>query len=499
MEYQIVKRALSLSPFAVMLFALVCSPALAGSRVTFTENGNTPEKSATPEEEAPAWHRSLWEGSFDKAGDASGEAAKQLEGVELDCDELRKPSPSVDGKPGRPADMNHYNACLQRKEAALEYAQQARSIQSQQKVFSVISKTSDVAAVGAVGAVIYGEMGVKTNNQAGSFEQAAHIQKTAGLVNYAAGAADFTMGAYAYVAHKNKLEQMQSSISGSADGVKSNADPALGSGLANAVEASKSAAYSHMLYGAGKMAAGYASVWLAKRSQNQADKMNSIDASQYYNFQNPVLVPAALPFTPPPGANAAPYYTNNQPTFIMPDSSGVSAQTQPATGVGGNGPNLAGSSSGSSVAPLGGLIRSPASISGGKLSGGGGGDSSVASATAEDPAKEAVAKEAIGASFEAPLTGGIRSFNGGSGSSAKEEPPNLAALLGSDQGKTAATGLSPNQMYQDALEGTDGTEQGSMAGVNGKNDTSLFQITRLKLTKMFEIGNVGVSKNVEVK
>jgi hypothetical protein len=38
-----------------------------------------------------------------------------------------------------------------------------------------------------------------------------------------------------------------------------------------------------------------------------------------------------------------------------------------------------------------------------------------------------------------------------------------------------------------------------MAGVNGGNGTSLFDIMKKKLTKMIEVGNVGASKNVEVK
>jgi hypothetical protein len=226
--------------------------------------------------------------------------------------------------------------------------------------------------------------------------------------------------------------------------------------------------------------------------------MSSIDYSKFYNYQQPPAVAAAPPFSPPPGSNVPPYYANEQPIFVLPGSGPAYASGLTTIGGAPTGPT-GGSSSGSSVAPPGGFLRNPASISGGKPGGGGGGGGSgSADAAAEEPEKGgAVAKDALGTSFETPLTGGgTHSYMGSGSGGGKEETPKPEGLLG---GNSAATGLSPNQMYQTALEGTDGAEEGSMAGVSGRNDASLFDITRQKLTKMFETGNVGVSKNVEVR
>jgi hypothetical protein len=157
--------------------------------------------------------------------------------------------------------------------------------------------------------------------------------------------------------------------------------------------------------------------------------------------------------------------------------------------------------------------RALASAALGKVSGGGGGagggGGESRSLEAEDAAKdknEKAAKEAMGNSFETQLTGGsgVRSFAGGAPAAAgKDEVPNLAALagnIGADPGsQSAATGLSPTALMREAQEGADGSEQGSMVGVNGKSETSLFEITKAKITKMFQIGNVGIPKNVEVK
>ncbi|MGZ6337268.1 MAG: hypothetical protein ACXWSL_14975 [Bdellovibrionota bacterium] len=497
-----------LLPFAAtLLMALGISSALADSTVELSaDDGSGAAAQKAKDDDAPAWHRKLWTGSFDTAADASGAAAKQLDGLDFgDCERYRqKGTDNPDGN------VNLYWTCVQRKQASAGYAAQARSIQKQQKMMSVVSKAGDLAAVGAVGATINGEMGVKKNNQADTYSSAANIERMAGTASYVTGAADFSMGAYAYVAQKNKLEQMQKTIAGTSGGVKAAAsDPAVTSALTNAVEAAKKAAYSHMMWGAGKLAAGYGMMYLAQKSETQAANRASIQDDQMMAamLAQRQAAGGALPAAQPALVGGpAPFYQNNTPTFNIPNTSGNSGlAATPAAAAATNAMNN-GSSTGGSAPISGARMPASAGISG-KGGGGGGGiaDSAGPGAAAEDGGKEKVAKEAMGSNFEMQLTGGMRPYSGAASPTAasKEEVPNMAALMGGLNGdagaKSAATGLSPNQVYQDALEGTEGTEQGSMAGVNGKSDSTLFAITKAKLTKMFQVGNVGIPKNVEVK
>jgi hypothetical protein len=210
---------------------------------------------------------------------------------------------------------------------------------------------------------------------------------------------------------------------------------------------------------------------------------------------------------------AIPYYQNNTPTFALPNSTGTAlSPSAQGTGTTGLQPTL-GSSTGGSVAPLGAMARAPASISGkgAPASGGGSGDAAAtgdaSAAAAPDGAKDKTTKEALGSSFEVQLNGGVKPYNGNSaGASPGGDMPNLASLLnsgapsgGSGGSGFGATGLNPAQIFRDAQEGSEDAEQGSMAGVSGKSETSLFDITKQKLLKMFQTGNIGIPKNVEVK
>jgi hypothetical protein len=455
------------------------------------------------EEESVSLDRKLWDGSFDHASDQAKNVADQLrQGVTFKCEDHGRVDAA--GNQKKP-NWRLYQECKAREEAAQKYAGQARSIQKQQRVMSVVSKVSDAAALTAVGGVIYGELIEKKNDQANTYESAANIQKMAGQASYVTGATDLTLGAYAYVAHKRKLEEMQKNLNG---GGAVSGNTTLNNSLTGAIEASKKAAYNHMLYGAGKLAVGYASMWAAKRSQEQADNMNSLEELTMLK-QLAANQQAATITAYQGGSPSVPYYTNNQPTFSFPtsgDNFGLAANPGAVS--------YAIPSGGASLA-MSGASRAPASAegAGGKgpgLSGGGGSgapDSSGASSSQESAADDVKAKshkEALG-SFETSLTGGVRAFSGGGGSSSSsaEETPSLASMMNlggpADQAKPAATGLSPTQMYTDALEGTEGTEQGSMAGVSGKSETSLFVITKEKLNKMFQVGNVGIPKDVEVK
>lgn len=499
-------RALKFRPSftaAMALFLLAFNSAHA-ERTTVTidpEAKNQPQR----KEEKPAFHRKLWTGKFDIAGDNTAAAAKQLEGgLNFDCQNQFGGRPAIGSLPAKAPNWAALRECEAREAAAASYAKQAKSIAGQQKAMSAISKVSDVAAIASVGGVIYAEMGVKKNGQDETYDSAANIQRTAGKASYVTGATDLTLGAWAYVTQKRKLEAMQKNLN--SNGAQTN-NGALNSSLANAVEATKKAAMSHMMWGAGKVAAGYGMMKLAERSEKQAENMRSIAELNELNAMlaarnaagQPMLNPAQLN---PPGSATVPYYQNNQPAFVFPSSGSSSGLAQTPNAVSYGVP-----SGGASVAL--GNLRTPASASapkGSGLSGGGGGGGASASGASapppegEDPAKAKAAKEAMGSNFEASLTGGPRSFAGGPSEPAKDEMPNLAGLMGGQpDAQTAATGLSPAQMYSTALEGTEGTEQGSMAGVNGRSETSLFEITREKLNKMFQVGNVGIPKEVEVR
>lgn len=491
-------KILPLLPLLVM-GCLVAGSSHAGTKVTFD-----PEKRDAParKEEKPAFHRKLWEGSFDRAGDQAGSVAKQLDGgLEFNCEEQFGFKPAAPGRAARPANWAAMSDCKNREAASRGFAKDAKSIQSQQKVMSVVSKVSDVAALASVGGVIYAELGVKKQNQANTYESAANIQRMAGKASYVTGATDLTLGAYAFVAQKRKLENMQKTLNGKG---ASTDNGNLNSSLTNAVEATKKAAYAHMMYGAGKMAAGYASMWLAKRTEKAAENMKTIQELQEQieiekiraaQNVNPAVI-GAWPAGNPP----APTYINNNPIITMPSSgsdSGLAPLPIAPVPV---------ASGGASIAMPGRMTASiPASAKAGGGGGGGGGASAGDSSGASVPPEEQTAaqaknhKDALG-SFETSLTGGMRAFGGGTAELAKDEAPNMAALLGGADGNhQAATGLSPTQMMSTALEGTDGMEQGSMAGVNGKSETSLFVITKDKLNKMFQVGNVGIPKELEVK
>ncbi len=488
---------------AASIASLVAVSAHAGTKVTFNpEQRDQP----APKQEKPAFHRKLWEGSFDRAGDQAGAVANQLEGgLEFNCEQYLG-SEKTATKPAVLPNQAAFQDCRQREYDSRNYAKQARSIQKQQKVMSLVSKASDVAAVGAVGAVAYTELMHKKPNQASTYESAANIQRMASTASYATGATDLTLGAYAYVAQKRKLEEMKRTLTGKG---ASTDNSGLNSSLVSAVEATKKAAYNHMMYGAGKIAVGYGMNWLAKRSEKQADQMNTIaeltELNQIAAMRRAQGLPTVAASWPAGSSPPAPYYQNNQPVFTMPNSSGSSglaASTGPVTY---SIPNAGGSmtlpAGARGLATAGaGAKGSGIAGGGGGASAGGGGDTSGASVPPDDEAKAKHQKEALGG-FETSLTGGPHGYGGAGAAASKDEVPSLASLIpGTEDSKpVAATGLSPNQMYSTALEGTEGTEQGSMAGVNGKSETSLFVITKEKLNKMFQVGNVGIPKEVEVK
>lgn len=450
---------------------------------------------AAPTENTGSFLREYtWESSFDKAGDASGNAARALKAMNLDC--------SAEGVqlPGATPEQikARIDQCEHAKAEAQKYAAEANSIQNTQYIMADVSRVSDVAAVGAIGAVGYAELVKKKKGQANTYNSAAKIQETAGYVSYATGAADFSMGAYAYLAQKSKLEQMQKTLSG----ISMNAsDQQAVSQLNAAAEQTKKAAYSHMLYGAGKAAVGYASMELAKRNRKQAANMDSIDMTQY---TTPVATASSSGATVSGGAA---YYQNNTPQFTMPDGT----LTTPSTNSDGSGAVFTGASGGASVMPESRGLASvnPGAGIGGGGSGGGSAGGKTGGAPAGDPlvaakeeTKEEAAADALN-SFELNLAGGGGGSRYGGGSKdSHDEGGGMAGLLGGLMGgappTSNATGLNPNSVYKDAMVGLEGHEQGSMAGVSGSTE-SLFAVVKSKYNKMMEGGRLQGPGAVEVR
>lgn len=438
-----------------------------------------------------------WESSFDKAGDATKDAAKALnQKTSYDCTTLT-------GDQKVKCDQANLRIAKEAKAAAEE----AAGIRDMQYIFADASRVSDIAAVGAIGATGYAQLIKRNASQSESLRGAANIQETAGYVSYASGAADISMGAYAYAMQKRQLENIKEKLSGKGSGLNMS-DPALMSKISKAEEETKKAAYSHMMYGAGKVAIGYASMHLAKQNRKQAASLESlVDVS--IPTANPYQSGVAAPAYKPSAAGGVPYYQNNNPQFILPTDSGNSTST------GTTKPVVTGNTGGSSVMPspelrgLASLGNKNSGFSG--SSGGGGGAAPSAPEAGKTPEEEAAeaaaaakAKEAT-SGFELNLGGGNGSrYGGGSGGGDKAEDGGVAGLLSGMMGGAStaptsnATGLNPNSLYRDATEGLSGEEQGSMAGVSGK-DESLFKVVKTKYNKMMEVGRLAGPGTVEVR
>jgi hypothetical protein len=460
------------------------------------------EEQAPPAgEDDPSFvRRHTWVGSFDRAGDATRDAELELKNnVSIKCDpeQFKTDNASPEVVQQRMA------TCKQKQAAAQNFGEEAAKIRSMQRIFSTTSKVSDVAAVGAIGAVGYAELVKKNQSQSETLKSAANIQETAGIVSYTTGAADFSMGAYAYMAQKKKLEKMKETLSGVSGGIQMNSeDAAVIKKLANAANETKKAAYSHMMYGAGKAAAGYASMWMAKRNREQAKSLSSLEDMQY--GPQPTVSSAAPKFS---NSGGVPYYPNNNPQFFIPSDGESNTSLAPTS-------SSAGSFGGGGASVMATDFRSPASNGAGKaggvsVSGGSGGGAASGGAPVANPAngaEEAAANDAnkaVTQGFEISLSGGNSSRYGGGGekSSGGDSVDASQALGGGLAGSvdSRATGLNPNSLYKDALEGLDGSEEaGSMAGVNGK-DQSLFDTVKTKYFKMMEVGNLQGPGAVEVK
>jgi hypothetical protein len=388
------------------------------------------------------------------------------------------------------------NDCQQAQQNAQAYAKDAESIRKMQRTFAHVSRASDIAAVGAIGAVGYAQLIKKDESQAATMEGVAKIQETAGYVSYATGAADISMGAYALAVQKSKLEKMNKALSTvSKSGMKlSQADSALVTKIKTAAEQTQKAAVSHMAYGAGKVAVGYASMYLADKNRQIAASLGSIDP--YATTGAPVA--ASTPYVNQ-GANGAAYYQNNQPNIALPDGTSTSSDSGADTASTGS---FTGAGGGASVMPSP-DSRQPSSLgkngNAGSLGGGGaksaGGETPL-EASAAEPEK---AKDPAAPELGLNLSGGGGSRYGGGGAAAADEGAPVAQVLEGESSNSKATGVNPNSLYRDAMEGIDEAQsQASMAGVSGSSK-SLFQVVKLKYNKMMEVGRLQGPGAVEVR
>lgn len=493
--------AFLLSAATVMATEVAIDDPIAPQKAPAQAGGKTQGNQAPVDEDAKGMLRSYtWEGSFDKAGDATRSAETELKSINFVCSQPGTGNNAL-GTPQEQAAK--FQRCQQTLAEARGFSDEAGSIRKQQRVFADVSRASDLAAVGAVGAAAYGQLGKANSGQADGLLSAASIQETAGYVSYASGATDFTLGAYAYMAQKNRLEAMEETIKKRMP----NAPAAVKSKLLNAAEATKQAAYNHMMYGAGKAAFGAASMYMAKRNREQAARMSSIS----YDTPLPVAAggnSAATPAATELVAGSGPTFNNGAGSFEAVSATPTGSTSTSGTGTGGAG------ASGTAPTNYEGLSAAArAAQKGGSGLGGGGGSGLTASGSSAGsagsasgdraPASEEGAeksKEAMGDSFEMSLGGGGGGRYGGGGGKSSSDDGGIGNLLANALGgeKSAATGLNPNAMFKEATGDLTGHEQGSMAGVNGGGN-SLFQVIKTKYIKLMEGGRVQGPGMVNVK
>jgi len=446
---------------------------------------------AKGDEDTPGVIRSY---TFDTTMDKAGDATRQAEiALKYSMDHLEA-CKGID-----PADPVASEKCEQARAERKKFLEETKGIRQTQRIFAHVSRASDVAAVGAIGTVGYQELMKKDTTQSDNLRSVAKIQETAGYVAYTAGAADFSMGAYSFAAHKTRLEKMNELVKKINPSAPLSAeDLNVVTKLTTAAEASKKAAYNHMLYGAGKAAVGYGSMHLAKQNKKIADSLTSLEIPMQYGY-------AATPTVSNRNPNA-PALINNRPEFFVPNTSITSSlQGTPDTGGGGSFGFAGGGAS--VMSPEGG--RTPSSAGGGGLGGGspsavggGGSGSGGSSSSGDSPVAEETAaapKDPFGSSFELNLMGGGgMGYRGGDSNSSSADSAPADAVTGAFNTASNATGLNPGNIYDEATEDLTGEEQGSMAGISG-GKSSLFEVVRAKYLKMAEGGRVQGPGDVEVK
>ena len=323
---------------------------------------------------------------------------------------------------------------------------QVKGIADQQKTFAAISKASDVVGIAAVGATVYGM--ATAGNQIATMKQAAKVEKVAGYANYAAGATDFTMGAYAYVGQVKKLESLQK---------KSGSDEK----FSDAIEKTKQAAYSHMLMGAGKVAAGYMSMYLSKETKKQVASLASITPGAV-GYSQPGVLNASTGYVSPSGASTgtpAPSQVAQTPDSPVKVGSGASQRQSNAVMPEKAIANPKGNEPASAVSS----IRGPASSSG------------IAS---EEKKRQELEGDQFTGNIPSAATGELNLAGGGGGghAGAGEAKSNnndlgnlMAGMFGKKEEGSAATGLDPADIYNNATGENRGNVQGSLQSLQSKD------------------------------
>ncbi|MGZ6286817.1 MAG: hypothetical protein ACXWQO_01410 [Bdellovibrionota bacterium] len=469
------------------------------------QTGSTKNSSSSGDDSKSFLREWTFENSFDKAGDDSQNLEKAMSGkIDYNCDQYLSTFESGGTKYNPSPELAQ--ECRRRQQAANKFKSDVAGIKKEQRIFAEVSRVSDVAAVASIGAMAYAEIGQKKNNQASTYAAAASLQEKAAMASYATGAADMSMAAWAYAQQKRKLEGMKEILSGKNSGVSgSSGNSNLDSKLNKAIESTKQASINHAMYGAGKLAAGYAGMKLAKRSRDQAAAMESLDATNYYLSHMPV--PGAVAAVAP-GSNGGTSgtFAPNHPTFSVatPDE----AKSTAASG-GGSGAISSGSSSAFQSPEMKNLSPKSAvsSADGGGLTAVGTGGPAEAAKEAKDAEEKATQAEVAKTAFgfgEFSRGGGGAAFSAG-GKEAAAGDGEAAAVLGVAPGansapsRNIASAINPNQMMEEASSGIDGNEQGSMVGVSGNRNTSLFDTVKLKHTKALQLGNIQGPASIEVK
>lgn len=393
----------------------------------------------------------LWDGTFDAAADAT---RKVEEHNNIVVDAKNCPTQPANKIAFTEDELKKRKACEDLQKVANKMSAEAGSVRKEQRAFAHVSRASDVVAAGAVAAVAGSELLMKDESQGSSLKKVAKIQEVAGYASYATGATDFGLGAYAYLSQKKKLENIKSSL-----GPAITTNPQIQTDLENSIEKTKKAAYSHMLFGAGKAAVGFVSMKLAKSNRKEADKLKSISPASDAT--------AAVVYDA--GAASATYPTNQVAVSMIDPSTGAAVVS--TTGINtGSTRGLIGSSSGASTM---GSSRSPASTNGknnSNISRDGG--KSVSAVIAVNTAAPGTTQsksdsESIDANadtlsgFEVSLTGsgGGRSASSYRGSSGSDEGNPILDLFsqlnkGEDKGvPNSASKINPNELYKDALQG----------------------------------------------
>jgi hypothetical protein len=491
MKFQGLTSCLFFSRLALLGLCIASHAAFADGSITTTPVQSQTEKDAGNGKSF--LRNNLHDTSFDAASDANRALEKMSGAVTVEC----KIPKELENKP-LPEQTAYLSACNKAKADVNansgEVGRVAGSIARQQEIFSDISRVSDLAAIGAVGAVGV-TMFTKNPSQVSSLENVAKIQRTAGMAAYATGATDFALGSYALAVQRQQLRtlegklQQTATVNGRSVTVASKESTI--TGVNTAIERTKQAAYKHMMMGAGKAAAGYMSMQMAKGNEEAAKNLKSLVPAQ-----PPANVPG---LTTGISTGGVPTYTNNQPSFFIPNSSGNSTQNNlvaPSN-------NTRASALGSSSLPTS-ANRLPAAAANKTGNGGvsepgnGGGNSTGASAMPGGAAANNGASDATNETlnnFEINLTGGGSRYSGSAPKSGGDEAGNISNLFSnllgnnSDLGQTnsAATGIRPI----DLLEGAESSEetQASTEGVNNSG-RSLFELTKSKHTKMLQAGRL---------